>query len=72
MFDTVFGGEAPAALLAAIEQDAQIEARAHARTLAAIAELLDSTVADDEERGGWAFDGWSNAAAGCPRSRRWR
>jgi Domain of unknown function (DUF222) len=63
MFDTVFAGWGEAGLIAAIEQAAREEAAAGARKLAAIAELVHTTVDDDDERGGWAFDPWKNAAA---------
>lgn len=62
MFDTMHRGLGEADLLAAIEQAAREEAQAGARRLAAIAELVDLTVDEDDERGMWAFDPWKNAA----------
>lgn len=63
MFDTMLAGVGESALLAAIEQAAREEAQAGARKLAAIAELVDLTVEEDDERGLWAFDPWRNAAS---------
>ena len=63
MFESMYAGLDQAALLAAIEQAARDEAQAGARKMAAIAELVDITVAEDDERGGWAFDPWKNATA---------
>ncbi|MDG4663920.1 HNH endonuclease signature motif containing protein [Mycobacterium sp. 236(2023)] len=62
MFDRMRAELDEPALIAAIEQDAQEEARAGARKLAAIAELVEQTVDWDDERGLWAFDSWKNAA----------
>ncbi|MFB1295556.1 DUF222 domain-containing protein [Mycobacterium sp. pW049] len=62
MFDDLYEGRDESALLAAIEQAAREEAQAGARKLAAIAELVDLTVEEDDERGLWAFDPWRNAA----------
>ncbi|VEG51957.1 protein of uncharacterised function DUF222 [Mycolicibacterium aurum] len=63
MFDTAYAGLDEAGLLAAIEQASQEEAAAGARKLAAIAELVYSTVDEDDERGDWAYDPWKNASA---------
>ncbi|PRC46229.1 hypothetical protein C6A85_91145, partial [Mycobacterium sp. ITM-2017-0098] len=63
MFDREFAGLGEAALLPAIEQAAREEAAAGARKLAAIAELVDCTVDEDDVRGGWVFDSWKNASA---------
>lgn len=63
MFGREFAGLGEAALIAAIGQAAREEAQAAARKLAAIAELVDCTVDEDDERGGWAFDSWKNASA---------
>ena len=46
-----------------IEAAAREEAAAGARRLAAIAELVDRCVDEDDERGGWAFDPWDHTAA---------
>ena len=62
VFDNLHAGLDATALIAAIEQAAREEAQAGARKLAAIAELVDSTVDWDDERGLWAFDPWKNAA----------
>ena len=62
MFDRIYSGLGESALIAAIEQAAREEAQAGARKLAAIAELVDLTVEEDDERGMWAFDPWKNAA----------
>ncbi len=62
MFDRLHAGFDEPALIAAIEQAAREEAQAGARKLAAIAELVDLTVEEDDERGLWAFDPWRNAA----------
>jgi hypothetical protein len=62
MFDTLFAGLDEAALLAAIEQAAREEAAAGARKLAAIAEMVHVGVEEDDQRGGWVFDAWSNTA----------
>lgn len=62
MFDTSHADLDDSGLIAAIEQAAREEAQAGARKLAAIAELVDSTVDWDDERGMWAFDPWKNAA----------
>ena len=62
MFDRVHAGLDEPALVAAIEQAAREEAQAGARRLAAIAELVNLTVEEDDERGMWAFDPWKNAA----------
>ncbi|WP_460356551.1 HNH endonuclease signature motif containing protein [Mycobacterium sp. ZZG] len=62
MFGRMHAGLDEPALIAAIEQAAREEAQAAARKLAAIAELVDLTVEDDDERGMWAFDPWKNAA----------
>ncbi|KWX67842.1 HNH endonuclease signature motif containing protein [Mycobacterium sp. NAZ190054] len=62
MFDKLHAGLDEPALIAAIEQAAREEAQAGARKLAAIAELVDLTVDEDDERGIWAFDPWKNAA----------
>ena len=63
VFDMLFRGEAPGALLAAVGEQARAESCAHARMLAALAELVDTTVPADDERALWAFDAWSAAAA---------
>lgn len=60
-FDTLHAGRDESALIAAIEQAAREEAQAGARKLAAIAELVNLTVDEDDERGMWAFDPWKNA-----------
>ncbi|UXA13430.1 HNH endonuclease [Mycobacterium sp. SMC-8] len=62
MFDRLYAGLDEPALVAAIEQAAREEARAGARKMAAIAELVNLTVDEDDERGMWAFDPWKNAA----------
>lgn len=62
MFDRMCAGLDEPALIAAIEQAAREEAQAAARKLAAIAELVDLTVEEDDDRGMWAFDPWKNAA----------
>jgi uncharacterized protein DUF222 len=62
MFDALFAGLGESALLAVIEQAGREEAAAGARRLAAIAELVHSTVEDDPAHGGWVFDDWNNAA----------
>ena len=49
MFDAMFAGLGEAALLAAIEQSAREEAQAGARRLAAIAELVYTTVDEDAQ-----------------------
>ncbi|MGE2713659.1 DUF222 domain-containing protein [Mycolicibacterium litorale] len=63
MFDTVFAGLDGSALIAAIEQSAREEAEAGARKLAAIAQLVHSTVTLDEERDQWVYDSWAAAAS---------
>lgn len=62
MFDRLHAGLDEPALIAAIEQAAREEAQAAARKLAAIAELVNLTVEEDDQRGMWAFDPWKNAA----------
>jgi hypothetical protein len=49
-------------LLDAIEEAAREEAAAGARKLAAIAEMVHVGVEEDDQRGGWVFDAWSNTA----------
>ncbi|KUI28376.1 hypothetical protein AU196_17520 [Mycobacterium sp. IS-1742] len=63
MFDTVFAGLDESALVAAVEQSAREEAQAGARKLAAIAELVHSTVIRDEEHDDWVYDAWAAAAS---------
>ena len=63
MFDSMFAGVAEDALVGVIEAAAREEAAAGARRLAAIAELVDRCVDEDDERGGWAFDPWDHTAA---------
>ncbi|MGE2832505.1 DUF222 domain-containing protein [Mycobacterium sp. SMC-4] len=63
MFDTLFADLPDEGLVAAVEQAAREENRASARRYAAIAEFVHRTVDEDDERGGWAFDPWNNAAA---------
>lgn len=62
MFDRMHAGRDEPALIAAIEEAAREEAQAGARKLAAIADLVDLTVEEDDERGRWAFDPWKNTA----------
>ena len=59
----MFAGVDEAALMTVVEQSAREEAQAGARKLAAIAELVHLSVDEDDHRGGWAFDPWSNVAA---------
>ncbi len=63
MFESMFAGVAEDALVGVIEAAAREEAAAGARRLAAIAELVDRCVDEDDERGGWAFDPWDHTAA---------
>ncbi|KUI29903.1 hypothetical protein AU196_03165 [Mycobacterium sp. IS-1742] len=63
MFDTVFAGLAESALVAAVEQAAREEAQAGARKLAAIAELVHSTVTFDAEHDDWVYDSWAAVAS---------
>ncbi|VEG55544.1 protein of uncharacterised function DUF222 [Mycolicibacterium aurum] len=63
MFDALFAGFDESALLTAVEQAAREEAQAAARKLSAIAELVYTTVDEDDERGGWAYDPWKNTSA---------
>ena len=63
MFDCEFAGADDAAVAAAIEDGARLEAAAGARRLAAIAELARRRVLDDDERATWACDMWDSAAA---------
>lgn len=63
MFDTIFAGVDADALLAEIEQADREEAKVGARKMAAIAELVRTTVGDDDERRRWAFDPWDYTAA---------
>ncbi|AFM16775.1 protein of unknown function DUF222 [Mycolicibacterium chubuense NBB4] len=63
MFDRLFADVADDALVAAIEQAARDEARAGARRLAAIAELVHRSVDDSDEQARWKFDSWDNTAA---------
>ncbi|MGE2834468.1 DUF222 domain-containing protein [Mycobacterium sp. SMC-4] len=63
MFDRLLADLPDEGLVAAIEQAAREENQASARRYAAIAEFVHRTVDEDDERGGWAFDPWNNAAA---------
>ncbi|NVN50547.1 HNH endonuclease signature motif containing protein [Mycolicibacterium hippocampi] len=63
MFESMFAGVAEDALVGVIEAAAREEAAAGARRLAAIAELVDRCVDEDDERGGWAVDPWDHTAA---------
>ncbi|MGE2733277.1 DUF222 domain-containing protein [Mycolicibacterium vaccae] len=63
MFDTMFAGLGQAELVAVIEQAGRDEIAASARRLAAIAELVHVTVEEDDQRGGWVYDCWTNTAA---------
>ncbi|NVN50400.1 HNH endonuclease signature motif containing protein [Mycolicibacterium hippocampi] len=63
MFDSMFAGVAEDALVGVIEAAAREEAAAGARKLAAIAELVDRCVDEDDERGRWAVDPWDHTAA---------
>ncbi|CAJ1502339.1 HNH endonuclease signature motif containing protein [[Mycobacterium] burgundiense] len=57
-------GADDAAVVAAIEAGSRAESGAAATRLAAIAELMERRLGDDEdERGLWACDGWDSAAA---------
>lgn len=62
MFDNVLRVATDAEVVAAIEDWASTEARAAARRLAAIAELVRRRCGDDE-RAHWACDSWDAAAA---------
>ncbi|MCK0172908.1 HNH endonuclease signature motif containing protein [Mycolicibacterium sp. F2034L] len=63
MFDAAFAGMGDSALVAAIEQAAVEEARAGARKLAALAQLVHQTVTYDEECDDWQLDSWATTAA---------
>ena len=62
MFDEMLRGVSDAAVVAAIEDCAGAEARAAARRLAAIAELVRRRCGDDD-RAHWACDAWDATAA---------
>jgi hypothetical protein len=62
MFDTLFRAASDAEVVAAIEEWAGAEARAAARRLAAIAELVRRRCGDDD-RAHWACDAWDATAA---------
>ncbi|MGE4028422.1 DUF222 domain-containing protein [Mycolicibacterium sp.] len=60
MFGTMFAGvDDPAELVAAVEQAGREEAAAHARKLAAIAELAHQSLYDEDPRAKRAFDPWT-------------
>lgn len=63
MFDRMCAGLDEAALIAAIGQASRDEARAGARKLAAIAELVEMTVTHDAEHDDWAYDSWCDTAS---------
>ncbi|HTY28041.1 MAG TPA: DUF222 domain-containing protein [Mycobacterium sp.] len=62
MFDTELVSADDAAVIAAIEESAAAEARAAARRVAAIGELVDRRCSDDEHAR-WACDSWDATAA---------
>ena len=63
MFDNRLRSASDTAVVGAIEDLARDEARAAARRLAAIAELVRRRCGDDGERAYWACDSWDATAA---------